>query len=213
MWYFCRYVDTFNKGGGNPTNLFQSPSIPSVRPTSGANPKFFVPSPVSSSEQTLDTMADGVQETTSTNESSSIPAENNSFHSPGSSYIVDYARVFKHGQHCDNAPTSMAMQRFPSMDRISNNAPTSMAMQRFPSMDSISNNGTVTNGSVSVSSHSRRTASWSGSLNNAYSSPPRTEVKPLGEMLRMQPSSYVPSEPSLVHLPRNGGSFGMIFTK
>ncbi|XP_058224178.1 protein transport protein SEC16B homolog isoform X2 [Rhododendron vialii] len=162
-----RYVDTFNKGGGNPTNLFQSPSVPSVRPASGANPKFFVPSPVSSSEQTLDT-TDNVQETTATNESSSIPTANNSFHSP----------------------------------------PTSMTMQRFPSMDNILNNRTVTNGSVSLSSHSRRTASWSGGLNNGYIPPQKTEVKPLGEVLGMQPSSYVPSEPSLAHLPRNGGSFG-----
>ncbi|KAE9459402.1 hypothetical protein C3L33_08687, partial [Rhododendron williamsianum] len=161
------YVDTFNKGGGNPTNLFQSPSVPSVRPASGANPKFFVPSPVSSNEQTLDT-TDNVQETTATNESSSIPAANNSFHSP----------------------------------------PTSMTMQRFPSMDNILNNRTVTNGSVSLSSLSRRTASWSGGLNNGYIPPQKTEVKPLGEVLGMQPSSYVPSEPSLAHLPRNGGSFG-----
>ncbi|KAG5539867.1 hypothetical protein RHGRI_020177 [Rhododendron griersonianum] len=162
-----RYVDTFNKGGGNPTNLFQSPSVPSVRPASGANPKFFVPSPVSSSEQTLDT-TDNVQETTATNESSSIPAANNAFHSP----------------------------------------PTSTTMQRFPSMDNILNNRTVTNGSVSLLSHSRRTASWSGGLNNGYIPPQKTEVKPLGEVLGMQPSSYVPSDPSLAHLPRNGGSFG-----
>ncbi|CAA2985307.1 Protein transport protein Sec16B [Olea europaea subsp. europaea] len=38
-----RYVDTFNQGGGNPTNVFQSPSAASTKPASGAKPAFFVP--------------------------------------------------------------------------------------------------------------------------------------------------------------------------
>ncbi|XP_076931869.1 protein transport protein SEC16B homolog [Bidens hawaiensis] len=38
----ARYVDTFNKGGGNQTNLFQSPAVPTIsRPN--PNPNFFVP--------------------------------------------------------------------------------------------------------------------------------------------------------------------------
>ncbi|KAL7165085.1 hypothetical protein ACSBR2_040878 [Camellia fascicularis] len=163
-----RYVDTFNKGGGNPTNLFQSPSVPSTKPASGVNPKFFVPTPVSSNEQTFNTTTiDSMQETTAHNENSPIPTANNSFHSP--------------------AP------------------PSSMTMQRFPSMDTISNKGTMMNGDGSLSSHSRRTASWSGSFSDAYSSPQRAELKPLGEVLGMSPSSFMPSEPSL---PRNSGSFG-----
>ncbi|GFZ01957.1 RGPR-like protein [Actinidia rufa] len=159
-----RYVDTFNKSGGNSTNLFQSPSVPSIKPASGTNPKFFVPAPISSSEQTFDTMTDSVQEPTAINENSSRTTANNSFHSP--------------------AP------------------PSSMAMQRFPSMDNIPNKGTSLYGNGSLSSHSRRTASWNGSFTDAYSPPQRTEVKSLGEVLGM------PSEPSLVHLPMNGGSLG-----
>ncbi|XP_057477864.1 protein transport protein SEC16B homolog [Actinidia eriantha] len=160
-----RYVDTFNKGGGNSTNLFQSPSVPSsIKPASGTNPNFFVPAPISSSEQTFDTTIDSVQKPTAITENSPITAANNSFHSP--------------------------------------EPPSSMAMQRFPSMDNISNKGTAMYGNGSLSSHSRRTASWSGSFSDAYSPPQRTEVKSLGEVLGM------PSEPSLVHLPMNGGSFG-----
>ncbi|KAL4570944.1 hypothetical protein LXL04_026609 [Taraxacum kok-saghyz] len=37
----ARYVDTFNQGGGNPTNLFQSPPPPPVKQTTPNN--FFVP--------------------------------------------------------------------------------------------------------------------------------------------------------------------------
>ncbi|KAL6979747.1 hypothetical protein U1Q18_021402 [Sarracenia purpurea var. burkii] len=166
-----RYVDTFNKGGGNPKNLFHSPSIPSIRPSGGANPKFFVPTPQSSSNQTFDNVSNNVQETSPIDENSSIPTANNSvqFLSP----------------------------------------PSSMAMQRFPSIDNVSNVGTIMNGNGSLSSHSRRTASWSGIVGDAGSPPQRTEVKPLGEVLGMQPSSYIPSEPTLGHLPMNGGgSFG-----
>ena len=69
-------------------------------------------------------------------------------------------------------------------------------------MDNIPNKGTSLYGNGSLSSHSRRTASWNGSFTDAYSPPQRTEVKSLGEVLGM------PSEPSLAHLPMNGGSLG-----
>ncbi|KAI3821843.1 hypothetical protein L1987_09416 [Smallanthus sonchifolius] len=41
----ARYVDTFNQGGGNQTNLFQSPSVPNIKPKTSPNPNptFFVP--------------------------------------------------------------------------------------------------------------------------------------------------------------------------
>ncbi|KAK9079956.1 hypothetical protein SSX86_001631 [Deinandra increscens subsp. villosa] len=41
----ARYVDTFNRGGGNQTNSFQSPSVPNIKPKaiSNPNPHFFVP--------------------------------------------------------------------------------------------------------------------------------------------------------------------------
>ncbi|KAH9611025.1 hypothetical protein KSS87_015315 [Heliosperma pusillum] len=38
-----RYVDTFNKGGGTPTNVFQTPSIPSAQPAGFSSAKFFIP--------------------------------------------------------------------------------------------------------------------------------------------------------------------------
>ncbi|ERN14089.1 protein transport protein SEC16A homolog isoform X1 [Amborella trichopoda] len=54
-----RYVDTFNKGGGPQSNLFQSPSLPSAKPVSKA--KFFVPTPSNPSES----IPDNVTESTS----------------------------------------------------------------------------------------------------------------------------------------------------
>ncbi|XP_059657556.1 protein transport protein SEC16B homolog isoform X2 [Cornus florida] len=164
-----RYVDTFNQGGGNSTKLFQSPPVPSVKPAGSANPKFFVPTPVSSSEQAFETISDSsVQQVAAVNENPSTSVMNDSFQSP--------------------SPSS------------------SMTMQRFPSMDNISKKGVMTNGNGPFPSHSRRTASWSGSMNDAFSPPQRTELKPLGEVLRMPPSSLMPGGTS--HLPMNGGSFG-----
>ncbi|GFS42250.1 RGPR-like protein [Actinidia rufa] len=164
-----RYVDTFNKGGGNPTNLFQSPSVSSIKPASGSNPKIFVPSLVSSNEPTFVTSTDIMQETTAITENPSIPSANNMAHSP--------------------APSP------------------SMTIQRFPSMDTISDKNKM-NGNGSLSSYSRRTASWSGSFSDAHSPQQRTELRPLGEVLGMPPSSFMPSEPSLAQLPVNCGSFG-----
>ncbi|KAK6137711.1 hypothetical protein DH2020_028546 [Rehmannia glutinosa] len=118
-----RYVDTFNQGSGNATSTFQSPPVPSIKPASGSNPKFFVPTPVSTVEQPVDTPVNNEQNTSSTYENpSTSPLNDSSFQSP----------------------------------------PSSMAMQRFASMNNISNKGTSDNGSFSV--HSRRTASWGGSL-------------------------------------------------
>ncbi|KAG8374729.1 hypothetical protein BUALT_Bualt10G0026200 [Buddleja alternifolia] len=145
-----RYVDTFNKGGGNATNLFQSPSAPSIKPTSGVNPKFFVPAPVFTAEQQpVDAPVDSLQDTSSTYE---------------------------------NPSTSPLNESFQSLDPPSSSA----TMQRFPSMNNISNKGPRDNGSFSV--NSRRTASWSGSFNDNFSPPQRSRVKPLGEVLGMHPS-------------------------
>lgn len=47
-----RYVDTFNKGGGASTNLFQAPSIPSAKPVSMTGAKFFIPTAAPTNEQT-----------------------------------------------------------------------------------------------------------------------------------------------------------------
>ncbi|KAK6781481.1 hypothetical protein RDI58_019277 [Solanum bulbocastanum] len=95
------YVDTFNKGGGNPTNLFQSPSVPSIKPATAGNAKFFVPAPMSPVEK-IGNSTSNEQETSSNSESDSVSAVNGSTHFP--------------------APTSSAapIQRFASMDNLSN---------------------------------------------------------------------------------------------
>ncbi|XP_075086584.1 protein transport protein SEC16B homolog [Nicotiana tabacum] len=159
-----RYVDTFNKGGGNPTNLFQSPSVPSIKPATAGNAKFFVPTPMSPVEETGNNTSNE-QETSSNSENDSVTTVSGSFQF--------------------HAPTSSA------------------PMQRFASMDNLSNKGT---GTGSLSSYSRRTASWSGSFPDAYS-PNKSEVKPPGSRLSMPPSSFMPSDTNSMH-SMNGGSFG-----
>ncbi|GER30499.1 COPII coat assembly protein sec16 [Striga asiatica] len=97
----------------------------------------------------------------------------------------------------------------PSNDPSSFQSPapqSALNMQRYASMNSISNKGASDNGSFAV--HNRRTLSWSGNFNDSLSSPQRTEGKPLGEVMGMQPSTFMPSEPSLGHSSTSGGSFG-----
>ncbi|MCD7450478.1 hypothetical protein HAX54_006549 [Datura stramonium] len=160
-----RYVDTFNKGGGNPTNLFQSPSVPSIKPATAGNAKFFVPSPMSPVEETGNSTANE-QETSINSENDPVAVVNGSFHFP--------------------APTSSdpPMQRFASMDNLSNKAA----------------------GTGSLSAHSRRTASWSGSFPDDYS-PKKSEVKPPGAGLSMPRSSFMPGDANSMHSSTNGGSF------
>lgn len=72
-------------------------------------------------------------------------------------------------------------------------------MQRFPSMDTIvSKAGKMGTDNSPLPHHSRRTASWSGSLTDARSPPMMKETKPLGEAPGVPPPL----------LPRNSGSFG-----
>ncbi|KAJ7944743.1 Protein transport protein sec16 [Quillaja saponaria] len=163
-----RYVDTFNQGGGNPGNLFHSPSVPAVKPAVAANPKFFIPTPVSSNEQPMEAIAESVHEDSAVNPDPSTCTVKDTFQSP-----------------------------IPSL---------STTMQRFPSMNNISSKGTMNNGRGSLSSHSRRTASWSGSFNDNLSHPRMDEIKPLGEALSTPPS-FTPNHPSLMRMPKNG-SFG-----
>ncbi|XP_068306701.1 protein transport protein SEC16B homolog [Pyrus communis] len=96
-----RYVDTFNQGGGSPANLFQSPSVPSVKPPVAANAKFFIPTLASSNEQAMEAIAESVQEDGATNESLSTSGMNDSFHAP-----------------LPSSSSSNTMQRFPSMGNI-----------------------------------------------------------------------------------------------
>ncbi|XP_077235430.1 protein transport protein SEC16A homolog [Tasmannia lanceolata] len=96
-----RYVDTFNKGGGAPTNLFQSPSVPAPKPAGAA--KFFVPTPTprptALGEQTIDATGESFQEVAYNEEPSTSMNKDPSFSSQSSS--------------------SSYIQRFPSMNNIS----------------------------------------------------------------------------------------------
>ncbi|KAF8032818.1 hypothetical protein BT93_D1641 [Corymbia citriodora subsp. variegata] len=164
-----RYVDTFNQGRGSPANLFQSPSVPAVKPAAAANAKFFIPTPVvSSGDQTMEAIAESAQEETSTTEE----------HSTSSAY-----------------------------DLFKTSAPPSAAMQRFPSMGNIPSKGAASKENGSFQSHSRRAASWSGSFNDALNPPKNAEIKPLGEALGMPPSAYMPTNPTSMPMPMNGGGF------
>ncbi|PON93028.1 COPII coat assembly protein, Sec, partial [Trema orientale] len=162
-----RYVDTFNQGGGRPANLFQSPSIPSVKPAVAANAKFFIPT-AGPAEQTMEAIAETVHE---------------------------------------DVPTSEDASTSTMSDAFQVQPPLSSTMQRFPSMGNIPSQGVMTNGHSSLSSHSRRTASWSGSFNDSFSPPKATEVKSLGDALGISPSSFMSSDPSLMRTQMNGGNF------
>ncbi|KAI4372450.1 hypothetical protein MLD38_010679 [Melastoma candidum] len=131
-----RYVDTFNKGGGNPAHLFQSPSVPAAKPAVAANAKFFVPAPVMSpsNDPTMEAITENLQEETATSEDFSNPSPYDPYKSP-------------------LASASPNMPRFPSMGSIPSKSPMASENGPFPS-------------------HSRRTASWSGSFNEV-SYPPK----------------------------------------
>ncbi|KAL4027028.1 hypothetical protein IC575_015479 [Cucumis melo] len=93
-----RYVDTFNQGNGSSANLFQSPSVPSIKPKVATNAKFFVPGPALSAEPTEETLPESSQEDTTTSEHPSTSTPNDSFSTPS---------------------LATPMQRFPSMGNIS----------------------------------------------------------------------------------------------
>lgn len=98
---FFRYVDTFNKGGGTPSNLFQTPSIPAAKPGGGSNPKFFIPAPVASVVETVQTPEESMQEASLNNAN------------PPTSFKEDSISSTQ-----KSTSSSMSLQRFPSMDNI-----------------------------------------------------------------------------------------------
>jgi hypothetical protein len=98
---FFRYVDTFNKGGGSPSNLFPSPAIAAVKPGGGSNPTFFIPSPVFVVEQTVEKPGESIRETTVSNDN------------PPSSYKED-----SFSSQRTSTSSSTSLQRFPSVDNI-----------------------------------------------------------------------------------------------
>ncbi|RVW97180.1 Protein transport protein SEC16B-like [Vitis vinifera] len=147
-------------------------SIP--KPGIVSNPKFFIPTPIASGEETIQTTRESIQEATGTNENLSRSVKNDGFAPP---------------------PTSTS---------------SSMAMQRHPSMNDILYNsmGTTAKSNPSVIPHSRRTASWSGTFSDSISQSIRTDVKPLGEVLGMNPSQYLPSNSSPMRFSVSGNSIG-----
>ncbi|CAJ1943356.1 unnamed protein product [Sphenostylis stenocarpa] len=84
------------------------------------------------------------------------------------------------------------------------------ARQRFPSMGNVSFQEIVTNDSNSQVPHSRRTASWGGTIGDLFSPTEMGENKPPGEALGMPPSTFVPNEFSSMRKPVRSasGSFG-----
>ncbi|XP_038682275.1 protein transport protein SEC16B homolog isoform X2 [Tripterygium wilfordii] len=100
-----RYVDTFNKGGVTPATSFQSPSFP-AKISQASNPKFFIPTPVASSEDIVQTTAGSTPEVIADNENPPIYTQEDSLSSPPTSTPTP------------TSPPSISMHRFPSMDNV-----------------------------------------------------------------------------------------------
>ncbi|CAL5398066.1 unnamed protein product [Camellia sinensis] len=167
MGVCARYVVTFNKDGGTPANLFQSPSLLAAKSGAGPvgpNAKFFIPTPVALGDKTVQTTGENLQEAVFTNESPASSVENISFPSPLTSESTSTSSM----------PT---MQRIPSMDTIVSKR-----------------SGAIANSRSSLPPHSRRTASWSGSFSDTFNPPKMTELKPLAEVLGMPPSLFMPGD-------------------
>ncbi|KNA03991.1 hypothetical protein SOVF_203880 [Spinacia oleracea] len=79
----ARYVDTFNKGGGTPTNSFQSPTplIPAIKPVAG-NPNFFIPTPIPGGQITDSTQTQSTQQNVVTDDGTTSSSGHNSLSSP-----------------------------------------------------------------------------------------------------------------------------------
>ncbi|OMO68609.1 hypothetical protein COLO4_29545 [Corchorus olitorius] len=155
-----RYVDTFNKGGGSPVNLFQTPSVPSAKPVAGSSPKFFIPSPVTPNEDVVKNTGESMDEAALTNEN------------PATSFKPDFSPL-------PSSSTSTSASSVPL-------SASSVAMQRFPSMDNIVHKRVA----AAADNDSRRIASWSGSLSDASNLSTSKGLKPPGEAFRTSPSFY-----------------------
>lgn len=134
-----RYVDTFNKGGGTPTNLFQSHSLPTSKPGVTSNPKFFVPTPVSS-EETVQVTGESIQEFGVNNEI------------PSTSFQASFSHPPTSTSSSSSSSPAVIIQRFPSMDNIVHKR-----------------TGVIGDGDNSLATHARRAASWNGRLGDASS--------------------------------------------
>ncbi|CAM8910974.1 unnamed protein product [Rhodiola kirilowii] len=157
-----RYVDTFNKAGGSSSNMFKPPSISTVKSGVSPNPKFFVPPATVPVDNTVPGTAAGEQETDApTHLLSTAINEDNVLMTPesgqgtGSEYVTP--STSSHG--------SSFLSPHPPLTSVS---AALVSMQRFPSMDNnIYRRGEFGTNNDTCKPDARRTASWSGSLNDA----------------------------------------------
>ncbi|XP_074268809.1 protein transport protein SEC16A homolog [Silene latifolia] len=94
-----RYVDTFNKGGGASTNMFQAPSIPSSQPASLSSAKFFIPTASSQNQSTFGTESPKGNDVSESEEQKSLMIGKDPFQ--------------------NLTQSSGTLHRFPSVDNIS----------------------------------------------------------------------------------------------
>ncbi|KAI3687229.1 hypothetical protein L1987_80923 [Smallanthus sonchifolius] len=158
----ARYVDTFNKGGGNQTNLFQSPSVPNIKPKTSPNPNptFFVPTAAPAPpEQPADNPPD--------NQTPPLVSSRTS-------------------------QSATSLQKFASMNDMSKGGTTSSSSSSSPSSSLSTSTSSVTNHLMS-----RRTLSWSGSVNQDLSvSGNSSEQKPIGGMPQY---AFMPNKTGFTH--------------
>ncbi|KAJ4878056.1 Protein transport protein SEC16A-like protein [Raphanus sativus] len=136
-----RYVDLFNQGGGNSKKVFQSPPAKSAKPPIPAKANFFIPAAPASSSKDQVTEMEAAETR------------------------QEYSAAGEEVAAAPGAPP-------PSHSSFQSPTPSPMTMQRFPSLGNMkrSGSGTSLDGDF-PSSGSRRTASWSGSMNSSFTSP------------------------------------------
>ncbi|CAN8267122.1 unnamed protein product [Cochlearia groenlandica] len=141
-----RYVDTFNQGRGNSQAMFQSPPVQAAKPPIPAKANFFIPA------APAPTSEDQITETTAAETRQEYSAE-------------------------EESASGRATPPPPSQSSFQSPTPSPMTMQRFPSLDNMrrSGSGMSLNGDLPPPS-SRRTASWSGSMNSSFTSPTGTST-------------------------------------
>ncbi|XXG66476.1 hypothetical protein AAC387_Pa06g0039 [Persea americana] len=172
-----RYVDTFNKNGGNNAKLFQSPAIQVPKAAGGA--KFFVPTPTSSVDQT----GESIQDAATSEEPSASAANELSFSSISSS--------------------TPSLQRFPSMNNIAYIENKGMKVSGNGSNTAPSHSRAA---SWSGSYNDMKAVSWNGGYNDMFNAK-SNETKPPGEALCRPLSAFmVPSDPSPTGMVKNGSS-------
>uniref|UniRef100_A0A7N0UYY4 Protein transport protein sec16 n=1 Tax=Kalanchoe fedtschenkoi TaxID=63787 RepID=A0A7N0UYY4_KALFE len=124
-----RYVDTFNKAGGSSSSLFKPPPISTVTSAVSPNPKFFTPPATVPLEESVPKTADDDLDPDAPNEAPAIAfSEDTVSRSPesglgtGSTYgtpsTSSNGSSFSSPPPTLVCPSSVPMQRFPSMDNI-----------------------------------------------------------------------------------------------